>query len=295
MKQHISNLWSGILQHFVEFSNILVDNFTSTSKYYDTVLTFFIREDGIRFLTYTMDFCTLVELKYIFVTSVMNKNAPGDGNKFLTQLMLLSITRNGITLQKFKTPMAFFTVYWVNMSPPDLVSWMPGRAHLGFFPWPPPSFHSSSVIYICMQYVLTIHFWGGRAGPPGLSLEQNIPLCMSSTVHTPPASFSPFLFPESLSTGPLGPLGRSRVTFHYPSLPAQLHPRGRAVFLMLSPSSHPLSHLRSQLPRIQLGSVEDSPSLPFAPSQGTGTTLSQKQRIFPRNARSVYGSKSSGR
>jgi hypothetical protein len=166
---------------------------------------------------------------------------------------------------------------------------------LGFFLWPPPSFHSSSVIYICMQYVLTIHFWGGRAGPPGLSIEQNIPLCMSSTVHTPPASFSPFLSPESLSTGPLGPLGRSRATFHYPSLPAQLHPRGRAVFLMLSPSSHPLSHLRSQLPRIQLGSVEDPPSLPFAPSQGTGTTLSQKQRIFPRNARSVYGNKSSGR
>jgi hypothetical protein len=37
----------------------------------------------------------------------MNKNAPGDGNKFLIQLMLLSITRNGITWQKFKTPMAF--------------------------------------------------------------------------------------------------------------------------------------------------------------------------------------------
>jgi hypothetical protein len=40
----------------------------------------------------------------------MNKNALGDGNIFLTQLMLLSITRNGITRRKFKTPMAFFTV-----------------------------------------------------------------------------------------------------------------------------------------------------------------------------------------
>jgi hypothetical protein len=42
----------------------------------------------------------------------MNKNAPGDGNKFLTLLMLLSNTRNGITRRKFKSPMAFFTVYF---------------------------------------------------------------------------------------------------------------------------------------------------------------------------------------
>ncbi len=114
MKQHISNLWSGILQHFVEFSDILADNFTSTSKYSNTILTFCIREDGIHFLTYTTDFCTSAEYKYIFVTYVMNKNAPGDGNTFLTQLMLLSNTRNGITRRKFKSPMAFFTVYLFN-------------------------------------------------------------------------------------------------------------------------------------------------------------------------------------
>ncbi len=41
------------------------------------------------------------------MTSVINKNAPGDGNKFLTQLMLLSMTRNGMIRQKFKNPMPF--------------------------------------------------------------------------------------------------------------------------------------------------------------------------------------------
>jgi hypothetical protein len=48
----------------------------------------------------------------------MNKNAPGDGNKFLTQLMLLSINRKGITRRKFKTPMAFFySVGWSGRPP----------------------------------------------------------------------------------------------------------------------------------------------------------------------------------
>jgi hypothetical protein len=40
------------------------------------------------------------------VTSVINKNAPEDGNKFLTQLMLLSMTRNG----KIQKSNGFFTV-----------------------------------------------------------------------------------------------------------------------------------------------------------------------------------------
>ncbi len=52
----------------------------------------------------------------------MNKNALGDGNIFLTQLMLLSITGNRITRRKFKTPIAFFTVWW-NNPVPNSASW----------------------------------------------------------------------------------------------------------------------------------------------------------------------------
>jgi hypothetical protein len=45
VKQHIFDLWSGILQQFVELSHILEDNFTFASKYSGTISTFFIRDN----------------------------------------------------------------------------------------------------------------------------------------------------------------------------------------------------------------------------------------------------------